>query len=176
MQGLSRERVALSQHPRTRTHEALPRVAESLRPHLPRAHMGVVKVRQKKKKKKTNKKNQTKNHHTTNHALHTNLKICPSVVTHHWNTSCANIEVEWLKKLASYVEYIRGFFNLAFAACPFGVLSMATGTGWLLLQLSQAQGFALPCLDREGHWPPQGTLATDSSKAKTSHRRNPWTK
>lgn len=114
-------------------------------------------------------KNPTTNHHTTIHALHTGLKTCPIVDTCGWNTSSANIEVEWLKKLASYVEYILVFFNLAFATCPFGVLSMGMGTGWLL-QLSQAQGSALPLppLRGTGHHAVPSPLTAAKQKP-------PWT-
>lgn len=135
-------------HPRTCTQEALPKGCREPSPSSPTgSHGGCEGKAKNTPNQPTNPtKTPTRNHHTTIHALHTGLKSCPILDTRGWNTSSANIEVEWLKKLASYVEYI--LFNLAFATCPFGALSMGMGTAWLL-QLSQAQGSALPCLHQE---------------------------
>lgn len=104
--------------------------------------------------------NPTANRHPPNQARSTALETCPLLVPWHWGRSCADTAAEWLEG-ASSVQDTRVLFNPAFTPCPLGVLRLERGPG--RLQLSWAQGVALPCLDATWyphHWQQQSKNLT----------------
>lgn len=69
-----------------------------------------------------------------------------------------------------------GFFHLAFATCPFGVLSMGTGTGWLFYSSPRLRVLLYLALTERGsgHRVVPSPLAAAKQKPRTAeiHGRN----